>query len=270
MTSAPIPPSKKPSLPDPSFASARVIFSLMLREMNTTYGRQPGGYAWAIIAPMAGICVMALAMSFVVRVPPLGTNFILFYATGFLPFQAYNHISTKVGNAVIYSRPLLAYPRVTWMDSIVARTLLTVLTEVLIFCLVMGSVLAVVDAHTVLDVGKVIEGFAIMFAFGIGVGLMNCLITAHFVIWPQIFSLANRPLFLAAGIFFLVDELPAKARAVLEWLPVAHGVALMREGFYPSYHPEFISVSYCMIVSLPMIALALLLLRRSHLVALER
>ncbi|MFD1810543.1 hypothetical protein ACFSHQ_27700 [Gemmobacter lanyuensis] len=57
---------------------------------------------------------MSVAFGLFMRSPPLGTNFMLFYATGYLPFMVYGDIANAVARAIVYSRPLLMYPAVTW------------------------------------------------------------------------------------------------------------------------------------------------------------
>ncbi len=118
------------------FAMARSVFALVLREMSTTYGRSPGGYIWAILEPVAAIALFSLAFSFMVRHPPLGRSFALFYASGFLPLAAYQALAANVGGAIRFSKPLLAYPTVTYIDAIVARVFLTMLTHTLVFIIV--------------------------------------------------------------------------------------------------------------------------------------
>ena len=63
----PVPPAQKPALqpsrPNRRFASLRAIGALILREMATTYGRSPGGYAWALIEPVVGTAVLTSAES---------------------------------------------------------------------------------------------------------------------------------------------------------------------------------------------------------------
>ena len=78
-----------------SFRFVRTILALILREMSTTYGRSAGGYIWAVLEPAAGIALLAFAFSLALRAPSLGTNFALFYATGYLPFMLYFYSAKK-------------------------------------------------------------------------------------------------------------------------------------------------------------------------------
>src|SRR5690554_1518437 len=100
-----------------SFRTGRTVFALMLREMSTRYGRSLGGYIWAILEPLGGVFVLALAFSMLLRTPSLGNSFILFYATGFVPFTLYQNISNTVARALIFSKTLMQYPAVTWADA---------------------------------------------------------------------------------------------------------------------------------------------------------
>ncbi len=114
----------------PQFSTLRSIGALMLREMGTTYGRNPGGYLWAILEPLGMIALMAFAFSFMARNPRLGTSFLLFYATGYLPFDFYLGIERKTATTLRAAQAILAYPRVTWIDVVLARALMNVLVDV--------------------------------------------------------------------------------------------------------------------------------------------
>ena len=89
------------TLPVPRVAGAprmqhlRVIFALVVREMGTKFGRSAGGYLWAVAEPLGGIVLLAIAFSLALRAPPLGTSFILFYATGTVPFGMFNTMARR-------------------------------------------------------------------------------------------------------------------------------------------------------------------------------
>jgi len=97
--------------------------------MTTSYVRTPGGYLWVILEPVAGIVLLTLLFMLISRTPPLGTNFPLFYATGMLPFTMYITLSGNIANAVSFSKALLTYPAVSFMDALLARFFLTAITQ---------------------------------------------------------------------------------------------------------------------------------------------
>lgn len=264
-TNATVPPALTPVRSSPRrFASIRTILALVLREMSTRYGRTPGGYLWNVLEPMAAILFLSLGFSLLIRNPPLGSSFLLFYATGYVPFDLYMTISRTSQNAVSYSRPLLRYPAVTWLDAVLARFLLNGLTGVLTACLLLGGIMIAIDYTTVLDMPAILEAISLALVLALGVGTLNCVLIGIFPLWEIIWNILNRPMFLASGIFFLYEDLPPGAQDILWFNPLMHITALMRTGFYPTYHPEFISHLYVTLVAMTLLALGLVLMGRFH------
>lgn len=247
-----------------SFATFRTVWALMLREMSTRYGRTPGGYIWAIIEPMGTIFLLAIGFSLIVRSPSLGNSFVLFYATGFLPFNIYQQITVMVSRSLIFSRPLLYYPAVSWIDAVLARFILNALTGIMVSYLIMVILLSFTETRTVLEIPPILLGLTLAIVLGFGVGVMNCALTGLFPTWELIWSIATRPLFLASGIIFVYEDMPRVIQDVLWYNPLMHITGIMRSGFYPMYAPQYVSVTYVLLVALVTAGFGLLLLGRYH------
>ncbi len=251
---------KAPAVRHRRFASLRSIGALMLREMATTYGKSPGGYIWAVLEPVAGIAVLTFAFSFLFATPPIGTSFELFYATGTLPFFMFTTICNRVGTAMVFSKSLLSYPAVTFVDAIIARFLVNFLTELLVFYLVVTAILSLFDTRTVLDVRDIALSLSLTALFGLAMGTLNSYLFLRFHVWHVFWSVISRPLFMISGVFFIYDALPPLLQEYLWYNPLIHAVGLMRAGFYPSYAGDYISVLYMVGVSLALLLLGLRLL----------
>ena len=254
-------PSTRPRRP---FASLRTITALILREMSTTYGRSPGGYLWAVLEPVAGIGLLTLIFSAAFRSPALGTNFPIFYATGMIPFLMYNDISGKVALSLLFSKPLLAYPAVTYIDAIVARFIVNMLTQLMVAYITLMGILLIFETRLVPDYPTIIEGFALITLLALGIGVMNCFLFSRFPVWQRSWSILMRPMFIISGVFFLFDTIPLPYRDYLWYNPLVHIIGLMRRGFYSSYDADYVSVSYLIGVSLALLLAGLFLLRRFH------
>lgn len=252
------------------FATFRAIAALMLREMATRYGRSPGGYAWAILEPAGAILVLGLAMSVLVRVPPLGTSFILFFATGFLPFIMYQNLGGNIGRCINFSRALLFYPAVTWVDAVMARFFLTVLTEVFVMVVLFTAIIIITNDRSSLNLARIVEGVCLAAFLGLAIGAFNCVLFGLFEVWMQVWAILNRPMFLMSGTFFNYEDMPAGVQSVLWYNPVVHITGLMRRGFYSTYDGAYISVSYVMTVATILLFIGIVLLSRYHRVILNR
>lgn len=247
-----------------SFASLRCVFALMLREMATRYGRSPGGYIWALLEPLAGIAILAVGFSLVLRSPPLGNSFIMFYATGVLPFALYQKLSNNISRCIKFSKSLLLYPIVTWVDAALARLFLTTITELLVMIILLSALLQITDTRILLDFGPIMQSVALAILTGIGIGVLNCVLIGLFDAWAQIWSIITRPLFIVSGVIFLYDDLGPTAQNILWYNPLMHVTGLMRRGFYPSYRADYVDPTYVTTVALACLFFGVVLMGRFH------
>jgi capsular polysaccharide transport system permease protein len=258
-------------LPDPTlrpvlkpYSTLRAIAALMLREMTTTYGRSPGGYIWAILEPAAGIAVLTAFFSAGFRDPPLGTSFALFYAGGILTFLLYADIQNKMAGAIQFSRALLEYPRITFLDAMLARLFLTVLTQMVVHFIVAGTIVTFIAPHSILDFKMIGLTYLLTIALGAGVGTMNSFLILAYPVWQNIWAITTRPLFLISGLFFTFESVPQPYSDYLWFNPIIHLVGMMRDGYFPFYKPIYTSVAYVLIVAGVTFLSGLFLLHRYH------
>ncbi len=244
--------------------------ALILREMSTRYGRSPGGYVWAILEPLGAIVVLAVGFSLLLRTPSLGNSFLLFYATGYLPFSLYSTLADNIARSINFSRALLYYPAVSWIDTVLARFILNSLTTILVSYILLASILHFSNTRSVISFEPIVWSMVLAMLLGLGVGTLNCVIFGMWPVWQTIWGIATRPLMIASGVLFLYDDLPQGAQNVLWYNPLIHITGLMREGFYTTYTASYVSKIYVLVLSFALLALGLLLLRRYHRELLER
>lgn len=252
-----------------ALATGRTILALVLREMTTRYGRSPGGYLWAILEPVGSILLLSIAFALIARHPPLGTSFLLYFATGMLPFSLYTNLDNSVSRSLSFSKPLLMYPAVRWIDAILARFLLNTLTKLVIIAIVLSGTLLLTETRTVLDFRPILAALGMAALLGLGMGLLNCALDGLFPAWDMIWAIATRPLFLASGVILLYEDLPPTIQAILWWNPLLHITGEMRSGFYPMYTAAYVSIGYVSGIALGLMVLGLLLVRRYHLTILR-
>ena len=190
----------------PRFQRLRVIAALVLRGMGARNSRATGGYLWAILQPLGSTLLIALAFSMMLRSPPLGTSFILFYATGTIPFRHYGAMSGAIAGAIASNRGLLAYPVVNPLDAVFAAAILAFVTDAMVAIGIFAGIAAFTDADIVLDLAPVAGAFFLAALLGLGVGTVNCVLFGFFPTWKNVWSVLSRPLFLMSGILYLYDS----------------------------------------------------------------
>lgn len=247
-----------------SLSTPRAITALVLREMSTTYGRSPGGYVWAVLEPAAGIALLTAVFSAGFRSPPLGVSFPLFYAAGMLPFLMWNEMTNKLGQTIQFSRALLVYPRVTFLDAIVARIILNFFTQIMVHFVVIAVILLLFAEGTLLDISKVALAYLMVLCLAAGIGTLNSFLTLAYPLWLTVWAITTRPMFLISCIFFIFESVPKPYSDYLWYNPLVHIVGMMRDGYYPFYQPTYISVTYVLAIAGITGMSGLFLLNRYH------
>jgi len=254
--------TKIQSGPARSAASLRAILAMMLREMVTTYGRSHGGYIWAVLQPIAAIALLSYAFSLFLSAPSLGTVFPLFYATGYLPFVMFQENSAKIAQSIRFSQSLLAYGALSWADLVVARFLLNTLTHILVIALVLGGLSLVWPMPGLPDMPILINSLGMVAALSLGIGVLNCFLTTVAPLWEHIWNVLTRPLFIASGIFFTFEDVPANYRDIVWYNPLLHATGELRRAVYPTYDGDYVSSSFVYGTAGGLLLLGLFLLYR--------
>jgi len=257
-------------LPRPSYAvtrsypAIRTIAALVLREMSTRFGRQPGGYAWAILQPLGMIILLAIGFSLLARSPALGTSFILFKATGLMVFQLFRAPTRTVGGSLSYSRALLSYPGVTWIDAVIARFLLNSMVIIIVTVIILTGIIVYEGQSLILNWPMILASLGLTSMLAFGFGVFNAFMSERFDLYDSIWSMLTAPLMLASGIIFLYDDMPQIAQEILWYNPLVHTVGMMRAGFYSIYNPQYISLTLVLLCALIPMVFGLIMLRRHH------
>lgn len=220
-----------------------VVSALIVREMTTRYGNKFGGYLWAVLDPVLTIAILTMVFSAVARVPPLGRSFALFFATGYVAFYIYRSLSDQISLSVEVNRSLLMYPVVQIYDTVIARTILQIVTLFVVTIFIFGVFAFFIDYDRI-NFFPIWIASLIAIGLGTGVGIANIVWFNLSSTYQQVWGIINRPAFIVSGVFFLPESIPQPFRDWLLINPLVHIIGLFRMGFYPTYRAEFVNMPY--------------------------
>ncbi|MBD0866149.1 MAG: ABC transporter permease [Rhodobacteraceae bacterium] len=233
--------------------------------MTTTYGRSPGGYVWALLQPLILITFLSYVFGLIQRSPSLGTSFMVFYATAILPFRMFAAVSGQIATSIQFSKALLVYPRVTFIDALLARFLLGVLTNTVVSVVILTGIYAFQDTRPMLlDFGPILTAFSLAAFLAVGVGVLNCYLFSLLPLYRIAWGIFTGPLLILSAVLYIYEELPSLAQTVLWWNPLIHLTGMSRSGFFSYYNPEYVSPVYVAIFATIPMFFGLLLLRRYY------
>ncbi|MEL6210254.1 MAG: ABC transporter permease, partial [Pseudomonadota bacterium] len=159
------------------------------------------------------------------------------------------------------NKALLSFPIVTILDTIIARFLLQLITNITTFWFIMGAVIYSQQVSVVLRLDQVFLAMGLAALLGLGVGAINNALFALSATYERVFGIVNRPLFIVSGVFFLYESLPAGGQAIIIWNPLIHITAIMRRGFYPNYEAAFVQPLVVALFGIALLLLGILMTR---------
>ena len=237
----------------------RVVYALALRETRTRFGKNQLGYFWALAEPTFFILTFFAMFVLIDRTTPGGMAVIPFLATGFIPYQLVINTATRVSKAVESNRGLLFYPHVQPLDLVFARSMLEMVTYLVVFAILVGGYSVFTHTLVVDHVLLVLFSMLLTGALGATLGLVFCAFNVMTPTFERIKQPLMKPLFWISGLFFTANMIPAQYRQYLMWNPILHCVELVRTGWFPQYESLDASPTYVMvwIVGLAFVGLTL-------------
>lgn len=188
----------------------------------------------------------------------------LFYASAYLPFMLFMDVAGKIAGAIRYSKPLLTYPVITFVDVILARFILNVLTHLVVAFIVIGGIFTIYALPLDLDALAIANAVGMAAVLALGVGTINCYLSTAFPVYDRLWQVATRPLIIVSGLFFLLESVPAEFRGYLWWNPLYHITGEMRNGLYATYDATYVSSSFVYLLGFGLFAFGLLILDRNY------
>lgn len=222
----------------------QVIRALMLRETRTRFGEHKLGYIWALVEPITFIGMFAAMYMLMGRTTTEGVPVIPFLATGMMPFLLFRETVSRAVAAIDGNKGLLFYPDIRPLDLVAARVVLEVITNLLVFTLIMGTLVLVEGQLRVGSWLTLLLGLFLASGLGAGIGLVFCGLSTFSKAAERIMGPLLRPLFWISAVFFSSNSLPPVVRDLFLWNPLLHAVEIVREGWFPSYHPRYVNASY--------------------------
>jgi capsular polysaccharide transport system permease protein len=233
----------------------------MLWIMKTRFGRGYLNYLVAIGWPLAHLCILVIAFTFVNRMLPFGTDSAIYIASGALPYILCIYPARQASQAFLQSRAALFFPIVLPIHLILSRVILEALSACVV-CIIFGLGLWLLDFD--ITPNSSVTALCSLYAailLGISLGVTMAIATALFGM-PGYFAFIGLlvVLYITAGVTVPItpnqNELFTELRS---FNPIYHLVQWTRSAFYEDmYSPIPLSRSYIILLSGGLFVLGLL------------
>jgi ABC-type polysaccharide/polyol phosphate export permease len=164
---------------------------------------------------------------------------------------------------------LLYHRNVRVLDLFIARVLLEMGGATMSFTLLATVFILLGWMSGPEDIGKVVFGWFMLAWFGTALALVIGALSAFTEVVERLWMPTAYLLFPLSGAAFMVDWLPERFQEIILWLPMVHGVELVRDGYFgtavTTHYSVPVMAGVCMITTLCGLALVRLASRRVEL-----
>lgn len=242
------PPSFFPSLQSWK-VQCRVIGALIMREVQTRFGRNNIGYLWAFAEPLTLLALFYALFHYMGRFGGIEYNLTAFLATGIITFTSIRSMANSLPAAVNASKGLLVYPQVTPLDAIIARAILQSATFFVILFTILGAAWLFDLAPPPHDFLSTLIALGLFIFLGFSIGLLQHGILAILPLAAHVISPLWRILFFTSCVFYTMSDLPHAAQEIIYYNPLAHGIEMLRHAYFVGYESPIKNYNYMLIWS---------------------
>lgn len=240
----------------------RVVGALLLREVLTRYGRHNIGFLWLFLEPM--IFTLGVAALWTAAKSFHGSDLpiVAFAITGYSAVLLWRNMPSRLIGAVGPNASLMYHRNVKLVDIYLARLLLeaagaTVSFVVLCLVFIGGGWMRPPE-----DILLVAFAWIMLAWFGASLALLLGSLSERSELVDKLWHPASYVLFPLSGAAFLVESLPVEAREVVLFLPMVHGVEMLREGYFGSAVQSHYDIGYMALCCVALTALGLAKMRQ--------
>jgi len=232
----------------------RVIGALLMREVLTRFGRHNIGFLWMFVEPMLFTLGVTALWSFSGSNHGSSLPIVAFALTGYSSVLVWRNMPARCIGAVEPNLSLMYHRHVKLIDIFAARLLLEAAGATCSFAILSLFFIAIGWIQPPEDMLKVISGWLMLVWFGSALALLLGSWSEQNEVVDKIWHPMAYLLFPLSGAGFLVDALPKAGQDIVLWLPMVHGVELIREGYFGSAIKAHYDIGYmalcCAILSI--------------------
>lgn len=254
--------NENPTFADSLRVQSRVLAALFMREVMTRYGRHNIGFLWLFVEPM--IFTLGVTALWTATKSVHGSNLpiVAFALTGYSSVLLWRNMPGRCIGALWNNLSLLYHSNIKVLDIYAARLMLEFGGATISFTL-LGLVFVIIGwLDPPQNLLEVIGGWLAIAWFGSSLAIFLGALSHDNELVEKLWHPASYLIFPLSGAAFMVDALPRVAQDIVLWIPMVHGVEIVREGYFGAQARAHYDLSYLLPLCLVMSALAMLQVRK--------
>lgn len=239
----------------------RVLAALLVRELLTRYGRHNIGFLWLFVEPMIFTLGVTALWTATKSVHGSDLPIIAFALTGYSSVLLWRNMPGRCIGALYGNLALMYHRNIRALDIYAARIVIefsgaTISFFTLSLVFILGDWISPPEDFLTVTAAWILTAW-----FGAALAITLGALSHEYELVDKLWHPASYLLFPLSGAAFLVSALPPLAREIVLYIPVVHGVEMVREGYFGSKVEAIYDVGYLITCSLVLTVVALIATR---------
>ncbi len=231
------------SLRDGWRIQVRVIKALMIRELNTRFGRENIGFLWIMVEPLMFAALVAFAWRIMKGPEEHGIGVVAFVISGYLPLTLFRHAITRCLNVFLANGSLMYHRQIRILDFIFVRVLIEMIGGMMAY-LFIGILLVYFDLFPVpADIGMLIAGWLLYSLFTLAVCFVVAPLSEMSSVLEKLVPVTTYVMIPFSGTFSMQSWLTPSVRDLMMWSPWVNAMEMMRFGLFGDRVTPYYDVS---------------------------
>ena len=252
---------QEPSLLKSGRVQLRILGALLIREMLTRYGRHNIGFLWLFVEPM--IFTLGVTALWTATKSVHGSNLpiVAFALTGYSSVLLWRNMPGRCIGALWNNLALMYHRNIRVLDIYLARVLLEFGGATISFATLSILFISIGWLDPPEDFMEVVGGWLLIAWFGGALAIALGALSHQSELVDKLWHPASYLIFPLSGSAFMVDALPPIAQKIVLYIPMVHGVEIVREGYFGAQARAHYDLGYVVPFSLALTFVALMLVR---------
>jgi ABC-2 type transport system permease protein/capsular polysaccharide transport system permease protein len=210
----------------------RVIGALLMREVLTRYGRHNIGFLWLFAEPMLFTLGVTALWTAAKSVHGSSLPIVAFAVTGYSSVLLWRNMPARCIKAIEPNLALMYHRNVKVIDVYLSRLLLEAGGATISFIVLSLTFISLDMMRPPEDLLQVAAAWGLLAWFGFALAILVGSYSEVSDLVDKLWHPASYLLFPLSGAAFLVDAFPPSVQKLLLFIPMVHGVEMLREGFF--------------------------------------
>lgn len=210
----------------------RVIHALMIRELNTRFGRENIGFLWIMVEPLLFAGLVATIWRFMKGPEDHGVGIIAFVVSGYIPLTLFRHCIARSVSIFVANSSMMYHRQIKVIDFVFVRFLIEMLGSMMAYVFIAVVLIAFDEFPVPADMGMFVSGWLLYSLFTLSLCFMIAPLSEMSEVLEKFIPVTTYIMIPFSGAFTMSSWLTPTLREYLLFSPFVNAMELMRGGIW--------------------------------------